>query len=295
MVFIMTYQLKHTIAAVLMSAAAAGIAGCGRGDNPRPAQAVAKVDGYEVTVHEINEILSRLPAQPSTGAVPLQARALDAVIDRRLLVAKALESKLERNPDVMQAMAAARDEVLAKAYLQNILARTSEGDPAGVKAYYEKNPHLFADRKLYEMRQVTIAEQDASDELGKVIDTSHSVDQVADWLQARSIRFEKAATNRSTADLPSKIVENLDKLTSRNLFVIKQPGRIAVASLSYIKDTPVSLTEASGDIQRYLANQHADAAVHAELKRLRASADIQYLSASDSPGTHLARGAAGLR
>jgi EpsD family peptidyl-prolyl cis-trans isomerase len=271
------------------------ISGCGRTNNPRPAQAVAKVDGYEITVHEINEVIARMPAQAPGDSAKLQARALDAIIDRRLLVKRALETKLDRDPDVMQSLAAARDEVLAKAYLRTIVGQPAVADAVGVKDYYEKHPQLFSQRKLYEMRHVTIAEQDAYDELSKVINSSQSIDQVAEWLQTKSIKFERAAETRTSADFPPKLIDNLDQLADKRLFVMKQPSRVVIASLSFIKNAPISLSDATPDIQRFLVSQRIDAAVTAEVKRLRSAADISYLNAPDPSGTHLSKGAAGLR
>jgi peptidyl-prolyl cis-trans isomerase C len=323
----MTIQRLTTASVIFVLSAT--VAGCGRGDNPRVSQAVAKVDGYEVTVHEVNDVLSRLTPQASSTPEKLQANALATVIDRRLLVAQATKAKLDRNPETMQALATAHDEVLAQAYMRSLL--TAGGSAAaGVKEYYDQNPQLFANRKLYVMKQIVVTDPDPSGELAKVVDASQSIEQVAAWLQSKSIKFEHSTTNRSTADFPPQLVANLDKLADKKLFVIKQPGRDTIASLTFIKDIPVSLAEASEDIQRYLSNEKAQTVVADELKRLRAAAKIEYLNGSapqsgqavadsnntnapsanpaasagsapkvadadDSPATHLTKGAAGLR
>ena len=254
--------------------------GCGKSEKSHSSgQTLAKVNGYEITVHEVNELLAKMPG--GTGdSDKMRERALESLIDRHLLVAKAEEAKLDRNPEVMQALASARDEVLAQAYVRGAVSKVTGAESDGVQAYYEKNPQLFANRKLYEMRQITIAEDSTPDGLASVIESSRSVDEVGNWLRSRGIKAEIAVTEKSSVEFPPQIVQNLDRLVGEKPFVIKQPKLQTIASLTIKRETPMSLAEAAPEIQRFLAHKNVSTTVAAELKRLRETAKIEYVKAS---------------
>ena len=83
-------------------------AGCEQAAADRPAaQPVAKVNGIEISIRELR-----------SGSGSAVAQALEKVIDRELLVQKALADKLDRDPQVMHAIDNARRQVLAQAYLE---------------------------------------------------------------------------------------------------------------------------------------------------------------------------------
>src|SRR5688572_21810808 len=87
-------------------------AGCERAAADRPAtQLVAKVNGTEISVHQLR--VGGAGTNPASAA-----QALEKVIDRELLVQKALAAKLDRDPQVQQSIENARRQLLAQAYLE---------------------------------------------------------------------------------------------------------------------------------------------------------------------------------
>src|SRR6266850_435135 len=83
---------------------ATALAGCERVSADRAeAQLVARVNGVEISARELR-----------TGNV---AQAVERIIDRELLVQKALEAGLEREPLVKDSIDNARRQVLAQAWL----------------------------------------------------------------------------------------------------------------------------------------------------------------------------------
>ena len=81
----------------------AGLAGCGNKESAKPAgQIAAKVNSGEISVHQVNYILSRTPAASKPEAGPkLRREVLDRLIDQELAVEQAVEKKLDRAPDVL--------------------------------------------------------------------------------------------------------------------------------------------------------------------------------------------------
>src|SRR5439155_358989 len=110
------------------------------------AQLVARVNGIEISARQIR-----------TGAAPSVAQAVDKVIDRELLVQKALEAGLERDPLVKDSIDSARRQVLAQAYLDRAAGTRAAPSREEVRAFYAENPALFAERRVYRMRELLVS------------------------------------------------------------------------------------------------------------------------------------------
>src|SRR3989442_1138136 len=98
---------------------ATALVGCDRVAADRAdAQLVARVNGIEISARQVR-----------TGGAASVAQAVEKVIDRELLVQKALEAGLERDPLVKDSIDNAPPQVLAQAYLERA-ARTRPSVPS---------------------------------------------------------------------------------------------------------------------------------------------------------------------
>ena len=109
-----TLKLKAALAMIL---AVMILAACGKGSDKTSAQVAAKVNKKEISVHQIDFMLSRAGQIPQEQIKPASRKALEQLIDQELMVQKATETKLDRDPAVMQTIEASRRQILAQAYL----------------------------------------------------------------------------------------------------------------------------------------------------------------------------------
>ena len=96
-----------------LAALVAGLAGCGKDDKKAATQVAATVNSKELSVHQINFLLARSGATATTPeqTAALRKNVLERLIDQQLAVEEALDKKLDRSPDVVMALEAARREV----------------------------------------------------------------------------------------------------------------------------------------------------------------------------------------
>jgi EpsD family peptidyl-prolyl cis-trans isomerase len=111
--------------------AATLVAGCGDKSKSegKASQAAARVNGDEITVHQINQLLERQQGLKPEQAEAASHQALEGLIDQQLAVAKAEEQKLDRDPQVVQLLDATRRNILARTYIEKASASTSTPSP----------------------------------------------------------------------------------------------------------------------------------------------------------------------
>ena len=270
---------KRRLCAALLLAAA-GLSACGdKSRESKPGQALASVNGAEITVLQLNEELQRAgigPAQQEAASKQL----LQALIDRQLLQTEAAREKLDRDPKVMQSIERAKALIVAQAYMLKRIGNPARPTPAEVEDYFNKNPQFFAHRKQFNMNELALASSDLTPALTAAADGAKSLEEVAAWMEAHKIKFGRTQVSRSTTDLTPEMSAKLLALPKGQLFFVKEGERSLLISIADIREAPVTLETAAQQIEQFLVNKRNKESAAAELARLRATARIEYLNKS---------------
>lgn len=283
----MNVQQRILTAGVILLTVA-GLAACGGDKQKKVGQALASVNGEEITALQLNEELQRAGV-PAAQQEVASKQLLEALIDRQVVENVALKEKIDRDPKVMQAVERAKALIISQAYMQKKLSGMAPPSKAEVEDYFNKHPELFSNRKQFDMRQLLIASKDMNDALKQVIDKSKSLDEVAAWMESNKIGFARAQVSRTTTDLAPELVAKLQSMPKGQLFIINEGERAMLMTIVDIKDVPVKLAAAAPQIEQYLVNTRAKDAAKQEMERLRAAAKIEYLN---QPAATAASGAA---
>ncbi|MFL9710300.1 EpsD family peptidyl-prolyl cis-trans isomerase [Methylobacillus sp. Pita1] len=272
---------KFSAVGVVVVAVSIALSGCGdnKPHGSKASQSLVSVNGKEITVHQLNEELARANVQASQKDVASK-QILNALVERQLLEQAALKTKLDRDPNVMQAIERAKSQIIAQAYLQSKVASIGKPEKAEVDTFYRQNPQLFAERKLVEMEQLLIDSRYINDEFKSVLGSFKSLQEVAIWLDAKGIQYDRGEVARSVAELPPQISERLKDARKGQLFVIGMGPRTMLVLMNSVKDSPVSLVDATQQIEQLLLNKKRKEAGEAELQRLKSEAKIEYLDSS---------------
>ena len=129
--------------------------GCGKKEEAKAAtQVAAKVNADEITVHQVNNVLARSPNVTPEIAEKAKREILNRLIDQQLAKQQAIEKKLDRSPNVVQAIEAAKDEILARAYLEHVAGAQPRPTEEEIKKYYAEHPELFARRRVFNLEEI---------------------------------------------------------------------------------------------------------------------------------------------
>ncbi|MYM74145.1 peptidyl-prolyl cis-trans isomerase, EpsD family [Duganella sp. FT134W] len=255
----------------------AGLTACGPKEKKESGQALASVNGEEITAMQLSEEMQRAnvpAAQQPAAKKPL----LESLIERQVLLNAAVADKTDRDPKVVQAIERAKAQIIAQAFLQKRVGMLAPPTKEQVAEYYAQHPLFFTQRKQLSMQQLVFASADLNDKAKAEVDNAKSLDEVAAWFKDNNIKFARNQIARTTADLPPELGTKLLAMKPGQLFIIKEGERSVLNTVVEFKEAPVTLETAAPQIEQYLQNAKAKEAATAEIARLRALAKIEYLN-----------------
>jgi EpsD family peptidyl-prolyl cis-trans isomerase len=241
-------------------------------------QVAAKVNGTELTVHQVNFELKRIPNLEKEQSKAASLQVVRNLVNQEVIVQKALADKLDRDPMVMQALDASRRQILAEAYMSRKLGAPAEPSDAEVADYFNKNPELFSKRKIYRLQEITIkAPEDKKDAIRSRLASSKTLNDFAEWLKSENLEMKAAQGVKPAEQLPRQILPQLAQLADGQAMVVNAPDGLTVVVLADSQTQPVTLEQAKPVIARALQNEARQKAAKSELDALKAAAKIEYM------------------
>lgn len=263
---------------------AALVVGCGdkkdkaATDEKAPTQVAAKVDGAEITVHQVNFALQRIPNLDKAQSKAASLQVVRNLVDQELLVLKAESEKLDRDPAVVQALDAARMQILAEAYMSRKLGAPVEPTDAEVTAYFSAHPELFTQRKIYRLQEISIkAPKDKQEAIRAQLAASKTLNDFGTWLKAEKFEVKAAQGVKPAEQLPQEILPKLAAMPDGQAMIVNTPDGLLVIVLAGSQAQPVTMEQAKPAIARLLQGQARQKAAKAELDALKAAAKIEYV------------------
>ena len=269
----------RTLVFALAPVLAAGLAGCGSKDEQKPAtQVAARVNGDEITVHQINNVLARSANIPAEAVPQAKREILDRLIDQQIARQQATEKKLNRTPNVVQAIEAMKTDILARAYLEQLASGEPQVAPEEIKKYYNEHPQLFAQRRIFHIEEVATRRQnglaaDMAAQAGK----SRSVQGVAAWLRSKGVPFAQNERFVPSEEIPMAMLAKVYGTKEGEVQISETGDTVAAFRIVSSRPAPVSEAQATPRIHQFLNNQRVSSAVGKEMKRLKDTAKVEYV------------------
>jgi EpsD family peptidyl-prolyl cis-trans isomerase len=260
--------------AIVLCVVAALMTGCGK-QKEASGQVVAKVNGTEISIYQLNSALSRTPGVTPQNVEEFRPKVLDKLIDQQLAIAKSQEKELDRTPEVVQAMEEAKRDILSRAYLDKIAATVPKTTEEEARTYYKAHPELFADRHVYQFQELATpvgrAPVDAIRDMLKM----QSTEEVEKWLKDKKVEYYLTTGVRAAEQMPPPALREIRNLKNGEVTVVQTGGTVSIIKLLASQTAPVSEAVALPEIRRLLDTQNDVKAMTSELKLLRDKAKIE--------------------
>lgn len=250
----------------------AALAACGHGGDDT--QIAARVNKGEISVHQVQTLLQR-QGRPAGGEA--SARVLETLIDQELAAQAATDAGLDKDPAFVQQLAAARRELLARAYQERVAAKAVTPSTDEVERYFEAHPELFAQRRLYVLRETLIDPAADATVLRAAAERARSPEDLDRLLREAGLRFATRLTTSASEDLPAAVLGPVSKLEPGQSVAVLLPGVARAYTVIQAIRAPVDRHNADPLISGYITNERRAAAVGEAMKTLRAEGRISYV------------------
>jgi len=256
---------------LVLSACSAGT------DQPRDSgQVVARVGDVELTTSQLQQTLAANGARPEDAAA--RRLALDALVDRTLLVSRARKDGLDREPAVLAQAQAAVDRIHAQATVERIASTVPRPSADEIRAFRDAHPALFSKRRVYTIEQLTTesATVDAAG-LRARVSTARRIDEVADWLSGRGVAFVRQSGTLLPEEAGPTLAATLQQRAEGDLLVLGTPPSLQVLHLRRIDARPGEGPKTDAWIERHLLEQRRRAVIDAAVDGMRRDAKVTLL------------------
>ncbi|BCL74666.1 hypothetical protein JHS3_04020 [Jeongeupia sp. HS-3] len=244
------------------------------GEKKSPSQVLARVGDAEITVHQLNYLLAQ---QPNSADTAVKQKVLDGLVDQELLIQKATELKLDRDPDIVQALEAARRQILARAAAEREIGKPAEPSQAQVDAFYQAHPQLFAERKLYDFSMLSIASTALKPELEHALQQSKTPADTMELLERDGIAYQHTEVQKAPEQLPIPLLPKFGAMKAGDIIAVADGDKVLLLQLKGSNPAALQGAEAQAAIKQYLLANQADVLTDNKLKALRTTAKIEYV------------------
>ena len=250
-------------------------AGCGNDAADEPV--AVRINAGEIPVPQVQAVLKRQPRllaeQPDTAT----ARVVEVLVDQELAAQAAAERGLEREPEVVQALALARREVLARAWQERLAQSATVASRGEIEQFHDAHPLLFAQRRIYTVQEFSI---DATPAQAAAVATiarrARHADDVAALLRDAGLGHRTQRYANAAEDLPATLLESLAALEPGQSVVLSGGAAPRIITLLDTHAAPVDRALADEAIAAHLAAERRRVAVATAMKGLRDAAQIHY-------------------
>ena len=252
------------------------LAGCGGAASD--SQIAVRVNKGEVSIHQVQAVIQRQP--PALANDPgdrVANRVLELLIDQELAAQASREMGLEKDPRTVQLLEAARREVLARTYQERIAQQVRSPSSDEIDRYYAQHPQLFAQRKLYVLRETAVDPAADRSAVEAIVRSSQSMADVEAGLRQAKVRFSGRLLAHAAEDLPLSLLERVSPVAIGQSVFIPSAGAARIFTVLDAIDAPIDERTASAAIATYLSNERKGAVVAEAMKKLRDEAKIEYV------------------
>ena len=268
--------MRHTVLTATVVAAAVLLAAC-TGHKKDATQSAARVDGTEITVHQINYRLQRERGLRPDQMDEAGRKVLEQLIDEQLIVERAEKVKMDEQPEAQQALAAARREVLSRAYVEQAVQNVAAPTEQAMHAYYDDNDALFAHRRIYTVQEyLAKVPVDKIPELRALVEGGRPTADIEAWFKAQNVPFRAQSSTHPAEQIPLNSLNALAATQDGHGLLASAGEQVHVTCITSSTLAPVTYDKARPAIGQFLSVAARRKVTDSNLAALRTAAKIDY-------------------
>lgn len=241
--------------------------------NATPSQVLARVNGDEITVNQLNYLL----ASQKVADDKTKQAMLDNLVMQDVLVQKAIELKLDRDPRVLSSIEFSRRQILAQAVVATEVGKLPDITSADVQKFYSDHPNLFEKHAVYGFSTFLIPAAALNDTLNQALDKAHSVPEVRAALQTAGVTFKESTQRAPAEQVPLQLLDKLAAIKPGDTAAMVHGDQAMLLHVDSVDPSPVALKDATPSIQAYIQKQRSDSLAKDKMELLKKTAKVEYV------------------
>lgn len=242
------------------------VAGCGGKKEPK-GQVVAVVDGQEVTRTELRAEMAGVNVTDPKARKEIERAALQSIVNRKLLADAAREEKIDKLPAFTVQRDRTMDALLVQAYQAKLADAVPQPSREEAQKFMAANPHVFAERKLFQVDQIRMARPTDAGILER-FKPLKTMEEVEALLRAEGVDYRRGADRIDAVGSDPKIVAEVMRLPAGEVFVIPGPQMIMINRIQSSTVLPFTGEPAVRYAQDLIRNQRRGEAVAKQFNRV---------------------------
>jgi EpsD family peptidyl-prolyl cis-trans isomerase len=272
---------------VLVAAVTLSLSACSGKESETTANLspAVKVNGQVISDAEL-----QLKGGMHTGEVdkkhPISEQAMQSMLSMELLRQAAVEAKLDADETVRARLAISMRSILAKAYLEKLLAEVAKPTAADISAYYNQHPERFSNRKQLTLKEVIIQPNTGKEaEIKAEVGKGKKITDFETWLLANKIAFNSAPGSATTDQIPEETLPKLKAVPVGGSAIVEgHDGMHVIFVLDAQPHQPLALEQASPMISNMLFEKGRKEALDNKIKSLHDKAKLEYVAPYTAKG-----------
>ena len=257
------------------------LSACNQSHQSDATQVVAKVDGVEITVHQLNYLMGRLSAE---GKTPSKKDVLEDLINQQLLINQALKNKVDRDPNVLMQVEMSKRQIYSQDSIDRIAKGVSAPELADIKKYYEQHAEQFSNRTKYKFHAFIIPNVKNFDTFSTSLERSTTVEQTQKVLSDAAVKFDERDIEVSTELLPDEMLTQLSKMKIGDIKVIRSQAGYELDQLVLKQLAPLDFSQSTDLIKAKISAERTRQKFDTDLKDYRKQAKIEYVDSLAAGG-----------
>lgn len=264
-----------------------GLVGCSEQNTEstgQETQVVAIVNGEELTVHQVNDVLRKSKVRADVDQEVVANEILDKLIEQTVVYQAAVAQGLDRDPDVVSAIELARVNVLNKAYLSKRLQKDIAILESEIQQYFDENPYLFGERRFFDYALLRVeASPEETEAFIKQIERLNDFGAFKRFLDSEGVVYKESRELVSSEKMVKQLVEPMYTLKPNDIGFLTLSDGLLVILLNDVVEQPVSFAKAKPMIKAFLQNQKQQEVLKGIVEHLKDQAEVEYIGGYSAP------------
>lgn len=275
-------RLTNQFLCLLLIGSSVVLTSCGKKDETTSkksdTQVVATVNGEEITIHQVNFQLARMGQMSEAQGKVAAKQVLTRLVEMQLLKQKAIETKLDKDPAVLQAMESSKDQMLAQAYLEKLMTKTPKASTAETDTFYKEHPELFENRRVFRLQELIVSvSKDKSAETETSLKAIKGINEIATWLKDKNLPFTINSNVKAAEQLPLELLKKLQVLKDGEVLIVATVNGLNVVHVAASQVVPIMRAKATPVIEQYFLNINKTKLAKTEMMALNEKAKIEFV------------------